>query len=218
MGQIREHIISKEILYKNLRSSIMVSKENPFEGIDITSDLFVQNYDIPELVFAQNLNKLGGSFVYCDTVEDFQNEFSDLVKLKNWNKFKVDSKATNSLLHLNPQIFLYASESNGEEISIAQCEFLAARTGSILLSSAKSVDSLVWSYCKSLVIVASPSQVVNDLNEAYTQIKDKYFNNFPSIISVLSGPCKTSDIEMKTNFGIHGPLEVWVFLIENLYQ
>lgn len=212
----REHVISKEDLLKNLRSSLMVSKENPFENIDLSTDVYLRNDDILELIFAQNLNKAGGSFVYCDTLNDFQSEFSELVKSKNWTKFRTDSKETLEFLDLNPKVFAPLSDSSGEEISITRCEFLAARTGSVIMSSSISPDRLSWTYCKAHIIVASPLQVVSDLTQAYAKLKDKYKNDFPSLISVVSGPSRTTDIEFKKIIGAQGPSEVWVFMVENL--
>lgn len=212
----REHIISKEDLLKNLRSSLMVAKENPFENIDLSTEVFFKSDDILELIFAQNLNRIGGSFVYCDNIDDFQHEFSELVRSKNWNKFRTDSNKTIEVLNLNPKIFTPFTDSHGEEVSITRCEMLAARTGSIVMSSALSPDRLSWAFCKVHIVIASPSQVVSDLTQAYSKLREKYKTSFPSIISVVSGPSRTNDIENKNVIGAHGPSEVWVFMVENL--
>ena len=42
----------------------------------------------------------------------------------------------------------------------------------------------------------------------------KYKKNLPSFITLATGPSRTADIEKTLVVGIHGPKEVYVFLLE----
>ena len=45
-------------------------------------------------------------------------------------------------------------------------------------------------------------------------IKTKYENNLPSIITLATGPSRTADIEKTLVVGVHGPKEVFCFLLD----
>ena len=45
-------------------------------------------------------------------------------------------------------------------------------------------------------------------------VKDKYGNDLPSLITFASGPSRTADIEKTLVVGVHGPKEVYLFLVE----
>jgi L-lactate dehydrogenase complex protein LldG len=46
-------------------------------------------------------------------------------------------------------------------------------------------------------------------------IRKKYEDGFPSLISFITGPSRTADIEKTLVMGAHGPKELYVFLIED---
>ncbi len=46
-------------------------------------------------------------------------------------------------------------------------------------------------------------------------MQKKYQGNIPSMISLTTGPSRTADIEKTLVVGVHGPKEVYVFLVES---
>jgi len=46
--------------------------------------------------------------------------------------------------------------------------------------------------------------------------KEKYGGNFPSQMTVITGPSRTADIEKTLVMGAHGPKELYVFMIDDL--
>jgi len=49
-------------------------------------------------------------------------------------------------------------------------------------------------------------------------MKRKYKDEYPSMISLITGPSRTADIEKTLIIGAHGPKEVYVFLIDDKTQ
>ncbi|HET6989880.1 MAG TPA: LUD domain-containing protein, partial [Bacteroidia bacterium] len=47
-------------------------------------------------------------------------------------------------------------------------------------------------------------------------VKAKYENQMPSMVSVITGPSRTADIEKTLIQGAHGPKEIYVFMIDDL--
>jgi L-lactate dehydrogenase complex protein LldG len=57
-----------------------------------------------------------------------------------------------------------------------------------------------------------------EIKDSLQQLKNKYGRNMPSMISYITGPSRTSDIERKLVTGAHGPKELFVFLIQDVKQ
>ncbi|MBN2775778.1 MAG: LUD domain-containing protein [Prolixibacteraceae bacterium] len=98
------------------------------------------------------------------------------------------------------------------EAGITGCEFLIARTGSAIVSSKQPGARQIFVYPPIHFIIAKESQLVDSLEAAYQKIQDKYSGNFPSMISLISGPSRTADIEKTLVLGAHGPKELHIFI------
>jgi L-lactate dehydrogenase complex protein LldG len=64
-------------------------------------------------------------------------------------------------------------------------------------------------------VIAYTSQLVLDLKDGFKLLKEKYPENMPSMVSNITGPSRTADIEKTLVLGAHGPKELYVFLLEN---
>jgi L-lactate dehydrogenase complex protein LldG len=65
------------------------------------------------------------------------------------------------------------------------------------------------------VCVAYTDQLVFDINDGIELLKKKYTSRLPSLITFASGPSRTADIEKTLVTGVHGPKEVFCFLIQS---
>jgi L-lactate dehydrogenase complex protein LldG len=65
------------------------------------------------------------------------------------------------------------------------------------------------------ICIAYTSQLLFDLKDALLLLKEKYAGNIPSLITFATGPSRTADIEKTLVTGVHGPKEVYLFLVEN---
>ncbi len=215
MGQ-REEIIAREEMLKKIREALLVSKENPFEDEDLNADVYPVSEDIPELDFAKKLIEANGNFVFCENMEEFREQFNALIAQKNWQRFRPGDNEIASFTSLPADTIIHPDLCTGEEIGITRCEFLAARTGSIVISTEVCPDRLAWSFCSVHIVIASVSQVVENLSKTYTLLREKYRDSFPSLVSVITGPSRTADIEKQLVMGAHGPSELYVFLIDQI--
>ena len=64
------------------------------------------------------------------------------------------------------------------------------------------------------VCIAFASQLVYEVKDALTLVKDKYNGKLPSLITFATGPSRTADIEKTLVVGVHGPKEVYCFLVD----
>lgn len=58
-------------------------------------------------------------------------------------------------------------------------------------------------------LVATMSTVMRDL------INRKGKNNLPTAVDFITGPSRTSDIEMDLSIGVHGPYRVWTIIVDD---
>ena len=98
-------------------------------------------------------------------------------------------------------------------VGVTSCEFIISRLGSIMVSSKTSRRLNV--YPEVHVVIAYTNQLVEDLKEAFDAIQDKYSGKLPSLLSVITGPSRTADIEKTLVMGAHGPRELFLILVES---
>ena len=82
------------------------------------------------------------------------------------------------------------------------------------MSSLQESGRTVSAYAPVHICIAYIDQLVFDTKDALKDLKIKYENNIPSFITFVAGPSRTADIEKTLVVGVHGPKEVYVFLID----
>ena len=100
------------------------------------------------------------------------------------------------------------------DVSITGCEYLVARTGSIVMSSAQASGRTTSVYAPIHICIAYTNQLVYDIKDALKAAKEKYGAHLPSMLTFATGPSRTADIEKALVVGVHGPKEVYLFLVE----
>ena len=100
------------------------------------------------------------------------------------------------------------------KFSLTTCEALAARTGSILVSSAQIEGRRLISAAETHIVLAYANQVCPDIPEAMDVVERKFGDSFPSQVTIITGPSRTSDIEKTLVLGAHGPKNLYVLLVK----
>jgi L-lactate dehydrogenase complex protein LldG len=65
------------------------------------------------------------------------------------------------------------------------------------------------------IVVASVGQLLPDIKDALAYMRKKYGQRLPSMMSLITGPSRTADIEKTLVMGAHGPKELILFLIDD---
>ena len=99
------------------------------------------------------------------------------------------------------------------DAGITECELLVAQTGSVCVTSDNSGGRVLSVLPPHHIVVARQSQLVTDLTEAYESLAAKYRANYPSMISFITGPSRTGDIERILVLGAHGPKRLTILLL-----
>jgi L-lactate dehydrogenase complex protein LldG len=205
---------SKENILKRIRKALSQSTPLPFPQSEGNQALFPSLQQEPEVEFAEQFTKLQGKFIYCINLQEFAFQLSSLIKKQDWQKvFCVEDKLIAPVAaKLTDRIT--KSDLAGCDVSITGCEYLVARTGSIVLSAAQNCGRSASVYAPVHICVAFTSQIFYDIKDALLAAKEKYGNNLPSLLTFATGPSRTADIEKTLVVGVHGPKEVYLFLVE----
>lgn len=206
---------SKEKLLKKIRKALLEKRDNPYPNLE-DAPLYPQTEEMPEVVFAEELIKVGGNFVFCEDEIHLIENIIILAEEKKWRKIYCWEKPLQDLLHKYEYPF-YETDKDFElaEVGLTLCESLIARNGSVLISNANTAGRRLSIYPHVHIVIAYTSQLVMDLQDAFRLLKDKYENNLPTMISNITGPSRTADIEKTLVLGAHGPKEFYVFLLED---
>ena len=205
---------AKEKILKRIREALSNPVPLPFPHSEGTQSVYVISEEDPVVVFAEEFTKLQGKFLFCADEADLHAQLSKLIKAKSWGKVYCREKELNTLLESIGTI--PSDDLPGCDVSVTGCEFLVARTGSIVLSAAQQSGRTTSVYAPVHICIAYADQVLPDIKDALQSLKDKYGAAFPSFISFASGPSRTADIEKTLVTGVHGPKEVYCFLTERI--
>jgi L-lactate dehydrogenase complex protein LldG len=204
----RENILSK--IKQALKKSVPV----PFPASEVNTSVFQPSVQELEIEFAENFTKLQGRFSYCSNEAELAEQLQTLASQRKWEHIYCVEPELKTALSRNGFENHTATALDSCNASITYCEQLIARTGSLLLSSGQSSGRTVSVYAPVHICIAYTDQLVYDIADGIDSLLDKYRLNLPSLISLASGPSRTADIEKTLVVGVHGPKEVFCFLLD----
>lgn len=206
---------AKENILKKIRKALTESTPLPFSQSEGNSSVYQPAFDELELIFAQEFTKLLGKFAYCENLDHLKAQLTALGAEKKWEQVYFNGE-DQTLVPLIQNSWIqphYTSDLATCDAAVTQCELLVARTGSIVLSSTQTGRSSSV-YAPVHICIAFTDQLVYDIKDAMEKLKEKYQGALPSFITFATGPSRTADIEKTLVVGVHGPKEVYLFLVE----
>ncbi len=204
----------KENILKKIRQALSNPVPVPFPNSEGTHSIYQPYGEELEVKFGEEFSALQGKFMFCADRGELLGGLGALVHARQWQKDKVYCKDKAIRDMLSPMGLTYTDNLAESAAGITDCEFLVARTGSILMSSAQPSGRTTSIYAPVHLCIAYTDQLVYDIKDALQKIKEKYPEQIPSLITLASGPSRTADIEKTLVVGIHGPREVFVFLVD----
>ncbi len=208
-----EESTSREKVLKKVRHALIYKTDNPFPQVDFESPVYNPMSETPDVNFAQEFSKVGGVFIYCENESEAVSALSALNTECEWHNIYCAEPEFQYMLTQAGVPFESDEESLQElKVGITGCEFVIARLGSIMVSSKNSRRLNV--YPETHVVIAYVDQLVDDLKDAFEAVQAKYAGKLPSLLSVITGPSRTADIEKTLVMGAHGPRELFLILLE----
>jgi L-lactate dehydrogenase complex protein LldG len=98
------------------------------------------------------------------------------------------------------------------EAGITSTEGAIAETGALILWPTEKEPRLMSIVPPLHIAVLQADKIHNSLSEVIQ--KENWPTKMPTNVVLVSGPSKTADIEMTLAFGVHGPKELIVLILE----
>lgn len=151
--------------------------------------------------FKTAIEKIDGKFLIANTDVELENIVKDVLIDTNVVCF---DKELQQILEQNQISFSEKLDKGTNPTGFIACEYLVARLGSVLTSSALKSGRELNIFPEHQVVFAKKEQLIYDIKDAIEGIKLKY-ETLPSMISFATGPSRTADIEKTLILGAHGP-------------
>jgi L-lactate dehydrogenase complex protein LldG len=101
------------------------------------------------------------------------------------------------------------------DLGISGVHQLIAETGTIVMTAHAEEPRSLSLLPPVHIAVAHHSQIVPDLFDFFELSTQSAGSSLPSCITLITGPSKTGDIELRLVTGVHGPGELHVVLLSN---
>ncbi|MCT1525972.1 LutC/YkgG family protein [Sphingobacterium hotanense] len=208
---------AKEKMLKKIRQALLQKRENPNPAFE-DSPLYKDEEDPLDVTFAREFTNVAGQFVYCDgEINLIENLIILLEKLKLTKLYVWDKNLQKFLDQYGFPYHKHRTDFDDIEVGVTACEALIARNGSILISNADASGRRLSVYPPVHIVIAKTSQLVMDIKHGMALMREKYGNDLPSMITTITGPSRTADIEKMLVLGAHGPKELYLLLLEDRF-
>lgn len=186
-----------------------LANKQPKDGRDLSGDVY------PELpvdrlkYFSNTLQMLKGNVTLCNGEQELKEKIAHFVQ----------SETIGKVVCIDPELSVLIPEDNRQvdfsldmEAGLTGCEYLVAHTGSVVVSSHQVSGRRMNVFPPIHIVVAKLSQMVDRVEDAMDALFDKYDGTLPSLITNITGPSRTADIEKTLVMGAHGPKALHVFI------
>ncbi len=205
---------AKENILKKIRKALSESTPIPFPQSEGSHSVFHPSRQELEIEFAEQFTKLQGKFIFCIDHHELVAQLNTLAGHQVWKKIYCREQRLRETLRQHAFDSFSDTELGDCDAAITTCEALVARTGSIILSSAGPSGRTVSVYAPVHICIAYTDQLVYDIKDGLIGLKEKYQQQLPSLMTFATGPSRTADIEKTLVVGVHGPREVYLFLVD----
>jgi L-lactate dehydrogenase complex protein LldG len=206
--------LSKEKILKKIREALSEPVPLPFPKSEGSLSIFPEPKEDLEILFAEEFTRLLGKFAFCVNEEEMMMQLRDLITEKKWNQVYCPEATLKNILNKNEVVISDKVTLHECDVAVTSCRALIARTGSIVMTADQPGGRTTSVYAPIHICIAYVDQLVYDTRDALKLLKEAYNNSLPSLITFAAGPSRTADIEKTLVVGVHGPKEVYLFLID----
>ena len=179
-----------------------------------------ESFDEQLALFAKNAAELKADFQIFSSAEEMRQALVRLCDAEGWSRVAGHSgDLTNAICPGLSRPLLWTDKAYDVhelemcDVGISECDALIAQTGTVLVTNRSAGGRALSVLPPNHVVFARREQLVADLPAAFELLKFKYASNYPSMISFITGPSRTGDIERILVLGAHGPKKLTIFCL-----
>ena len=204
----------KERMLKSVRDALIERAPSSFQDLDLETSVYHDFKAGLDIEFAENFIRNGGKFVYCEGIQEAVDSIRFFTQQENWDKIYCAEETLQRILtHAGLPFTDNPNELIVRKVGMTTCDFLIARTGSIVFSSQSASGRRIFSVLDTQIVVGTVAQIQPDLKSAFKLIKEKFTTKMPSMFSIVNGLSRIEDIDGTVQQGL-GTKQLFLFLID----
>lgn len=134
--------------------------------------------------FTVNFKANGGKFIYCNTIDEVYKTIDAIIDENNWQE-KTGYFYDENLKNKFKKTPLLPGSLANATYFFTTCENLIANDGSILISSLQIAEKRLIEFPNHFIVYATTSQIVANIGEGLTQIKNRNAQKIPTNITTI---------------------------------
>ncbi len=229
---------NREAFFSTIRQNIKTPPggkaprvENPMDGLFTQRETTVEDRRELRERFIQEWTTLGGkAFNIKDRAELSQAikqiiQERQLQKAMCWDHPELenlkleeifsDTQASLSRWPLEKNYSDWIGKAASMEAGIVWSDIAMAETGTLVLpSSSPGQPTTVCVLPITLIAIFTTAQLVDGFTGVVKWFKERYGTNLPTTTTFISGPSRTTDIEMVLTIGVHGSRYVYALILD----
>ena len=99
------------------------------------------------------------------------------------------------------------------DVGVTRADYAVAETGCVVELAYDDALRLVSSLSRIHIVVVEEATIMSGLQDLAQRIREHLAGKAKPTITLIGGPSRTSDIELKSVLGVHGPKEVYAILV-----
>jgi L-lactate dehydrogenase complex protein LldG len=101
------------------------------------------------------------------------------------------------------------------DIGISSATYAVAETGTLVMASAPGRERSASLLPPVHVAIVEADQILPDLFDLFNRLTASGAGQLPTNLTLITGPSKTGDLELKLTTGVHGPANWHVIIVRN---
>lgn len=172
-----------------------------------------QKLPVDEL-FTSNFNENGGKFLYCETLDELNESFINILVENDWFETEAQTYETPLYSMLQENNIKYGDVKN-PTFFFSGCESLIAEDGSILFCDKQIKNNKAHDLPDNIVIIARTSQMTRTKSDGLREIKRKYGSALPTNITAFNYFKPSTNESDFLGYG-RSPKNLYLLLLEDL--
>ena len=150
------------------------------------SPFLPEKEDPLDLEFAKNFTRKGGKFLFNESQSNLIDNFKNICIEKQWELEHVLSLNENLSSQFGTSLITqHSGNLKAYKAALIECEYLISNTGKVLLSEYQIKHFKLPDLPQTIIVFAGMKQLVRDVSQGMTFLKNKYPQNIPTNITTL---------------------------------
>lgn len=177
-----------------------------------TIQVLTANENLVEF-FRENLLAIGANCEIAANLDEVKRAIEEIIEIKNARKIAISDAGLVVEISRNLTVEVVQNASKNElfecDLGITSAQFGIAETGTLVIETDKEFNRLTSLIPPVHICVLEASKIRRTLGEILAELQ----KDLSRSIAFITGQSRTSDIELTLALGVHGPGELFVFIV-----